>query len=378
MSKLTPLHSCHRAAAARLVDFAGWSMPLHYGSQIEEHHAVRRDAGMFDVSHMLPVDVGGPEARAFLRHVLANDVARLTEPGRALYCCLLHAEGGILDDLIVYRLADERYRLVVNAATAEKDLAWLRAQAGGHAVTIRPRRAAEARADDSLAMLAVQGPQARERFWMAFPAAHAATVALKAFSACEWAVGHSVWLIARTGYTGEDGFEIMLPAAEAPEAWKRLLAAGVRPCGLGARDTLRLEAGMNLYGQDMDESVSPWDCGLGWTVDLRDGNRYFIGREALLARRQTREFVGLVLLEPGVLRAQQKVMTPLGEGVITSGGFSPTLGRSIALARLPLAVEPGSSVRVDIRGRLLVARVVKPPFVRHGQVRIDMAAPDRC
>lgn len=371
MSKKTPLHHNHLVAGARLVDFAGWQMPLHYGSQIEEHHAVRRDAGLFDVSHMLAIDIGGPQAREFLRYLLANDIARLNAPGRALYSCLLNTEGGILDDLIVYLLAADRYRVVVNAATAEKDLNWMRSQAADFAVTIRPRRAVEPRADD-LAMLAVQGPQARERFWTAFPAARAATVLLMPFSACEWQVGDSVWLIARTGYTGEDGFELTLPAGEAAEVWDRLLVAGIRPCGLGARDTLRLEAGMNLFGQDMDETVTPWDCGLGWTVDLRDEERTFIGKSALSARRQTQEFVGLVLLDAGVLRAHQKVLTERGEGLVTSGGFSPTLDKSIALARLPLGVGPGCSVKVEIRGRSLAARTVKPRFVRHGQAMIEV------
>ncbi len=362
--RLTPLHAAHRAAGAKLVDFAGWEMPLHYGSQIEEHHAVRRDAGVFDTSHMLAVDVAGAAARPFLRLALANDIDRLRAPGKALYSCLLAEDGGILDDLIVYFVATDLYRIVLNAATARSDLAWLE--------RLRPA-GAELRARHDLAMLAVQGPRAREKFWTALPELRAASEPLGAFFSAQ--AGDA--FIARTGYTGEDGFELLLPAARAPDAWQRLCAAGVRPCGLGARDTLRLEAGMNLYGQDMDASVTPFESGLAWTValganlDALGDERTFIGRKALERRPAAQRLLGLVLVERGgVLRAHQTVRTAQGEGVITSGGFSPTMNLSIALARLPSACAPGERVKAAVRDKHLTARVVQPPFARHGKVLV--------
>ncbi len=359
----TPLTAAHRRAGAKLVDFAGWEMPLHYGSQLEEHHVVRRDAGMFDTSHMLAVDLAarGDDARDLLRYALANDVAKLREPGRALYSCMLREDGGVLDDLIVYFLGDGRFRAIVNAATAGKDLAWLeklRAERAP-AVSLAPRR--------DLAIIAVQGPNARAKCWAALPETRAASEPLAPFCAAD-AAG---LFIARTGYTGEDGFELLVPAARAEAAWNALAAASVRPCGLGARDTLRLEAGMNLYGQDMDETVTPLESGLAWTVDLA-GPRDFVGKSALVAAgKPARAFLGLVALErSGVLRPHQAVRTEHGVGEITSGTFSPTMQRSIALARLPAGVALGETVRADVRGKPLAARAVKPPFVRHGKVLV--------
>ncbi|MCS6786171.1 MAG: glycine cleavage system aminomethyltransferase GcvT [Thiobacillaceae bacterium] len=358
----TPLNAQHRALKARLVDFAGWEMPLNYGSQIEEHHAVRRAAGMFDVSHMLIVDLRGEAVRPFLRRLLANDVAKLQTTGRALYGCMLHEGGGVIDDLIVYFLHEDWFRLVVNAGCAERDLAWIETQRDALApgVQIRPRR--------DLAMIAVQGPQAGPKLWQAMPGTQALTQPLKPFAAVT--VGDM--FIARTGYTGEDGFEVMLPARAAPYFWQALLEAGVQPCGLGARDTLRLEAGLNLMGQDMDERVTPYESGLAWTVDLTDPARDFIGREALLRLPRSRQLTGLILLDRGVLRTKQKVHTAHGEGEVTSGGFSPTLAASIALARLPAQVAAGDEVEVEVRQQRLKARVVKPPFVRHGQPLVQV------
>lgn len=362
MAKRTPLYDAHVAAGARMVDFAGWDMPIHYGSQIEEHHTVRRDAGMFDVSHMRAVDVGGEDAQAWLRRLLANDVVKLTLPGKALYSCLLNDQGGVIDDLIVYFFTPTRYRIVVNAGTAEKDLAWMQRRAEGWKVTVTDR--------PELAMIAVQGPNAREKFWAAFPVARSHSVMLQPFQAAEWSVDGHVWLIARTGYTGEDGFEITLPAADAPAAWQALKAVGVAPIGLGARDTLRLEAGMNLYGQDMDETTSPLESGLGWTIDLKDASRDFIGRQTLETSKPEHQFVGLVLIDRGVLRSHQNITTKQGIGETTSGSFSPTLQRSIALARVPPGVAPGDEVEVEIRDKKLKAKVVKPNFVRHGKALI--------
>jgi aminomethyltransferase len=356
MLRQTPLNSVHRAAGAKMVDFGGWDMPVSYGSQIEEHHAVRRDAGMFDVSHMLPVDLRGADVRDFLRYALANNVDKLTVPGKALYSCLLRHDGGVIDDLIVYFLREDWFRLVVNAATAEKDVAWLAALVAerSNALTITPRR--------DLAMIAVQGPNARERVWQVLPGSRAVSELLKPFVAVEF----GDYFIARTGYTGEDGFEVMLPATRAAEFWNALAAAGVRPCGLGARDTLRLEAGMNLYGQDMTETENPIESGLGWTVDMKSA-RDFVGKNAL-AKPENRQLVGLLLVDKGgVLRSHQKVHTAAGDGETTSGSFSPTLGASIGFARVPLGVNAGDRVEVEVRDKRLAARVVKPPFVRNGK-----------
>jgi aminomethyltransferase len=360
MLKKTVLNNAHRAMQARMVDFGGWDMPVNYGSQIEEHHAVRNDCGMFDVSHMCPIDVVGPDCRAFLSRLVANDVAKLQTSGKALYSAMLNETGGVIDDLIIYFLTETRFRIVVNAGTALKDLAWMQAKAAEWKmdVSITQRRDGE----NNLGIIAVQGPHARAKVWQVLPQAKAATEGLKAFFAAEV----EQYFIASTGYTGEDGFEIMLPAAEAEAMWNKLHAAGVAPCGLGARDTLRLEAGMNLYGQDMDETVSPLDAGLAWTVATKD-ERDFVGKAALLANGQQKQFLGLLLLDKGVLRGHQQVITKQGNGEITSGSFSPTLQQSIALARLPLGVAIGDEVEVDIRGKRLKAKVVKPVFARNGK-----------
>jgi len=355
--KQTPLNATHRAAGARMVDFGGWDMPVNYGSQIDEHHAVRRDAGMFDVSHMRAVDLEGSGARDFLRQALANNVDKLKDPGKALYSCLLAPDGGVLDDLIVYFLREDFFRIVVNAGTADKDIAWFRRLIAQHAPQLKltPR--------DDLAMIAVQGPSARAKVWQALPGSEAASAGLKPFVGT--AAGEL--FIARTGYTGEDGFEVMVPAVRAEATWRALAEAGVKPCGLGARDTLRLEAGMNLYGQDMDENVSPLVSGLAWTVDLAS-SRDFVGKAALLANPPAQQLTGLLLQDAGgVLRAHQKVHTAHGDGEITSGTFSPTLGKSIALARLPTGVALGDIVHVAVRDKRLAARVVKPPFARNGK-----------
>jgi aminomethyltransferase len=356
MTRKTVLNQTHRALGAKMVDFGGWDMPLHYGSQIDEHHAVRRDAGMFDVSHMTVVDLRGANTRPFLRRLLANSVDKLKVPGKALYSCMLNEHGGVIDDLIVYYLAEDFFRVVVNAATRDKDLAWLERQAKAFDVVVSERA--------DLAMIAVQGPNARAKVQSLLgPALRERAAKIGKFVAAE---GDGLF-IARTGYTGEDGYEIIVPETQAVELWNRLLAAGVKPAGLGARDTLRLEAGMNLYGQDMDENVTPWEAGLAWTVALDDG-RDFIGRAALERQRADgvrREMVGLVMDEKGVLRHGQRVITPVGDGEVLSGTFSPTLGKAIAFARVPTGA--GARVAVDIRGREVPVRVVKYPFVRDGK-----------
>lgn len=356
MGQRTPLYDLHVALGAKLVDFGGWDMPLHYGSQVEEHHQVRQDCGVFDVSHMTVVDVAGAEAQAFLRRLLANDVARLEAPGKALYSAMLNEAGGIIDDLIVYRSA-AGYRLVVNAATHDKDLAWMRAQSEGFAVELHER--------DDLAMLAVQGPHALERCAELVTPPRASLIrTLQPFHG----QAEGDWFIARTGYTGEDGLEILLPADEAPGLLNDLVGAGIAPVGLGARDTLRLEAGMNLYGHDMDETISPLAAGMGWTIAWEPASRDFIGRAALEAERAAgpaMKQVGLVLESRGVLREGMTVTVDGATGVITSGTFSPTLKLSIAIARVPAAT--GDVATVDLRGVATPVRVVKLPFVRNGK-----------
>ncbi len=363
MGLRTPLYQHHVDAGARMVDFGGWDMPLHYGSQVEEHHAVRQDAGAFDVSHMTIVDITGAGCRAFLQRLLANDIAKLKTRGKALYSCMLNHDGGVVDDLITYYLSDTHYRMVVNAATRAQDLAWIGEQAGGFEVSVTEQA--------EPAMIAVQGPRARERAAGLLSTAGAeAALALKPFNA----LAVDDLFIARTGYTGEDGWEIVIPPARAGEFWDGLVSAGVRPCGLGARDTLRLEAGMNLYGTDMDQTRTPLESGLAWTVAWEPAERDFIGRAALEQQRSAghvARFCGLLLEGRGVLRNHQRVVVDgLGDGEITSGGFSPTLGRSIAMARLPAGDY--DRAQVDVRGKLLDVRIVTPPFVRNGKACIEL------
>jgi len=366
MTQKTILNDTHRALGAKMVDFGGWDMPIHYGSQIDEHHLVRQDAGMFDVSHMTVVDLRGAKVRDFLRELVANSVDKLQKPGKALYTCMLNEQGGVIDDLIVYFRDEEFFRLVVNAATRDKDLAWITRQAKAFdvAVTERPE----------FGMVAVQGPNARDKVLGLLRAEDRAAIGkLGKFAAGEAKTVDGVDVfVARTGYTGEDGFEIIVPEAQTVAFWNALLAAGVKPAGLGARDTLRLEAGMNLYGQDMDETVSPYEAALAWTVALDEG-RDFTGRSVLEAQKANgvpRQMIALVMDEKGVLRHGQKVLTANGEGEILSGTFSPTLGKAIAFARVPAGDIPlgaEGNVRVDIRGKEVPVRVVKFPFVRDGK-----------
>ena len=340
-----------------MVDFTGWEMPVSYGSQIDEHHAVRSASGMFDVSHMTVVDIRGPETREFVRYLLANDIGKLKTPGRALYSCMLTDEGGVVDDLIAYYMEDEWFRLVVNATTRDKGLAWLERHGADFSISVTEHH--------EMAMIAVQGPEARAKVNSLFDEAAAAEFAALAPFSCTIEGGY---FVARTGYTGEDGYEILMFARQAEPFWNRLAEAGVTPCGLGARDTLRLEAGLNLYGQDMDEDVTPLESALGWTVAMKD-DRDFIGRKALEQQKErgiTARLVGLVLEERGVLRPGQKVLSEAGEGITTSGSFSPTLQKAIAFARIP--VGGGQNCEVEIRGKRLSARIVRPPFVRNGEV----------
>lgn len=372
MGLRTALFEKHVKAGARIVDFGGWDMPIQYDSLINEHHAVRQHAGVFDVSHMTIVDVTGADDKKWLRFLLANDVARLKENGHALYSGMLTEQAGVIDDLIVYRMA-WGFRLVVNCATREKDLAWMNKQLKGFDAQLTER--------PELAILAVQGPAAINIVMDLLNrkgglSAAAQVGSLKNFSGAEL----GSWFIARTGYTGENGVEIMLPNTEAPGIWDDLLAAGVKPIGLGARDTLRLEAGMNLYGHDMDESVSPLSANMAWTIAWEPADRDFIGRSALQHQREAQQrgelptLSGLVMEERGVLREGLRVQCTfadgaVSDGVITSGTFSPTLKHGIALARIPSNPKNAALTQceVDIRGKLIPVRLVKPGFVRLGK-----------
>ena len=359
MGNKTALFAEHEAAGGKMVDFGGWDMPINYGSQVEEHHKVRREAGMFDVSHMTIVDVQGAGAKDFLRYLLANDVEKISSvTGKAMYTGMLNEQGGVIDDLIVYNM-DGWYRTVVNCATREKDLAWMTEQAKGFEVELSER--------PELSMLAVQGPEAIAKVAEVLGGIKAEVVnSLSVFQGLEV----DGWFLARTGYTGEDGLEIMVPEAVIVQFWKDLLAVGVAPCGLGARDTLRLEAGMNLYGSDMDDTILPMAANMSWTIAWAPEERDFIGRKALEAAKAEgvkEKLVGLVMEQKGVLRAHQKVVVPGVDatGEITSGTFSPTLGYSIAMARVPK--EIGDTCFVEMRNKQVEVKVIKPSFVRNGK-----------
>lgn len=356
-NKRTPLYNCHVEMKGKIVDFSGWDMPIHYGSQLNEHHQVRKDAGMFDVSHMTILDITGPESKQFLQKLFSNDVARLKLSGKALYSCMLNESGGVIDDLITYYMNDDYYRTVVNAATRDKDINWIESQSKSFNVTVTER--------DDLAMIAVQGPNARKIAASLLPEGiRESSLELKPFFALE----HGDYFIARTGYTGEDGFEIMLPNNDAADLWNALNKAGIAPIGLGARDTLRLEAGMNLYGTDMDETISPLECGLDWTIAWEPADRDFIGRSSIEEKKKTNQtrFVGIVLESRGVIRNHQKVFVDgIEAGEVTSGTFSPTLGKAIAMARIPKS--SATNCAVEIRGKQVPAKIVKPVFARNGK-----------
>lgn len=367
MGKRTPFYDEHLKSGAKIVDFAGWEMPLHYGSQIKEHVAVREHVGMFDVSHMGIVDLHGAHAYQYLRTLVANNIDKLVS-GKALYTCMLNEKGGVIDDLIIYKIADDFFRVVINAGTREKDIAWMQQKAMPYNVELMER--------NDLVMLALQGRDAKDKIANILTKNQIETVQnLKPFRFIQLEVDKPLF-IARTGYTGEDGFELIFPSSEAKHIWQTLIHAGVTPCGLGARDTLRLEAGLNLYGNDMDETVTPLESNLAWTVTMEPKDRSFIGRGAI--ERQATEgvkqrLVGLVLEGPGIMRQHQKVFLTNnedGEGEVTSGGYSPTLEKSIALARVP-AGKNHEECYVEIRNKRIKARIIKPPFVRNGKSCFD-------
>ena len=354
----TPLYQDHIDAGAKMVDFHGWSLPLHYGSQLQEHKEVRAHAGLFDVSHMTIIDVLGAGGRQFLRLLLANDIDQLQHVGRAQYGCMCNQYGGILDDLIVYQRAPDNYRLILNAATKTKDLAWIRQHIQGYAADLQERT--------DLAMIAVQGPQAIiKTLEILTPLQADAISTIQPFESVE----RDQLFIARTGYTGEDGLEIVAPPDYIRHIWKALLQAGVPPCGLAARDTLRIEAGLLLYGQDMDETTTPLESALNWTIAWEPQDRDFIGRGALIAQKQgglEQKLVGLSLSDKVIMRSGQKVLIEgLPNGIITSGAFSPILNQSIAFARVPY--ETSGEVKVEIRDKYYPAQLSKLRFIQKGK-----------
>jgi aminomethyltransferase len=358
----TPLYAEHIALGARMVPFAGWEMPLQFAGIVGEHHAVRRRAGLFDISHMGRLTVEGPDAATFLRSLCTYDVTSIGV-GEGHYVLVCRADGGILDDVYVFRPASERLLVVVNAANAPRIGEWARARLpGGSRATLTDRQA-------ETAMLALQGPEAPSHLEALAPGVASGLAARRC---TEVEIGGSRAFISRTGYTGEDGFEIVVPAADGLALWRRLLERGVQPCGLGARDTLRLEAALALYGNDIDESINPFEAGLGWTVTLDDGGD-FVGRKALVRMQEAgvdRQLVCLKALERGVMRAGCSLLhggRPVGR--LTSGGFSPTLGVSIGLGYLPAdPAAAGTELQVDVRGKPLRAQVVPRPFYKRGKV----------
>ena len=345
----TPLFDRHERAGAKLVPFAGWEMPIQSEGIRVEHTGVRTAAGVFDVSHMGEIETSGPQAQEFLQGILSNDVTRIAERG-AQYSVLCREDGGVLDDLFTYRLGPDRFLTVTNASNHEKDLAWFDGQAADFDVEVR-----DAHAD--WAMLAVQGPEARpalERLAEGELPARMRTAELELVGARA--------LVCGTGYTGEDGCELMLAPEAAGPVWDALLAEGVRPAGLGARDTLRLEVCFHLYGNDLDEDHNPIEAGLGWCCKLDTG---FIGSEALREQQPTRTLVPFAFTGPGIPRQDNPIHTEQGEGVVTSGSLSPCLDTGIGMGYVPLAAsEPGTSIQVDVRGKVREAEVRTKPLYR--------------
>ena len=366
----TSLFSEHIALGARMVPFAGWEMPLQFAGIVEEHHAVRRRAGLFDISHMGRLTAQGPDAAAFLRSVCTYDVTRIAV-GEGHYALVCREDGGILDDIYVFRPGEERFLVVVNAANAKRIGEWARGRLSrGLRATLSDRQV-------ETAMLALQGPESPSHLEALLPGV---ARGLAARHCTEAEVEDSLAFISRTGYTGEDGFELVVPATDGAALWRRLLERGVQPCGLGARDSLRLEAALALYGNDIDESTNPFEAGLGWTVtfddgaDLPTGQAGFVGREALLRIQQagvSRALACLKALERGVMRAGCPLLNdgrPVGR--LTSGGFSPTLGVSIGLGYLPPELAAaGTELEVDVRGKPLRAQVVPRPFYKRDRGR---------
>ncbi len=356
--KRTPLYESHREAGGKMVDFAGWEMPVQYAGVIEEHRAVRTAAGLFDVSHMGEVRVRGAGAEAFLQRLTPNDVSKLA-PGRAHYSGLLTERGTYVDDLLIYRLAADDFLVVVNASNAERDFEWISSRVEGDVEVVNQ--------SDQYALLALQGPKA---VGILASLTETDLSAIKYYGFAQGKVDGVPALLSRTGYTGEDGFELYLSPEDAPAIWRRLLAAGVVPAGLGARDTLRLEAAMALYGHEIDETTTPFEAGLGWVVKLEKGD--FLGRDALAAQKAQgipRKLVGFEVQGRGIARQGHGVVSNGGNvgaiGAVTSGTWSPTFEKALGMAYVPPDLAaPGTALAIDVRGKALPAAVVELPFYK--------------
>ena len=341
-----------------MVDFHGWSMPINYGSQINEHNSVRENCGIFDVSHMTILDFKGDDAETFVRKLISNDIKKLTEPYAGLYSAMVNEQGGVIDDLIAYKM-ENGYRLVVNCATRGEDLKWISSKSLNFKVEMTER--------DDLSMIAVQGPRSLD----VLSSCPAPIVrALESKKRQQGVYGNNMFAT-KTGYTGEIGFEVILPHEQAVNLWQNAIDAGAVPVGLGARDTLRLEAGMNLYGFEMDESITPFECNMSWTVDFSDTDRDFYGKKALeniLKEENYNELVGIMLDERTILRQGQKLWFNENkdlDGIVTSGTYSPTLKKPIALARIPKADL--KSCFTEVRDKKVFAKIGSPKFIKEGK-----------
>jgi aminomethyltransferase len=352
----TALHEVHIESGGCMREQDGWALPAHYGTPLEEHRAVRSAAGMFDLSHLLALDVCGAGATAWLRHLLANDVAQLGTPGSAMHSCMLDEHGGVLDEFVVFRISSHEYRIIVHAARVERVVEWMRSRIAstGANLTLGTRK--------DLAMIGIEGPETLSRAMRAIPELNTATGIPSPFAA----VRLSDLFIARAGFTGEEALAIALPDGRTEGVWRALLDAGVRPCGHEVRDTLRIEAGLPLYGQDIDASLTPFDVGLRRSANLDDPERHFIGRTALEMRPPRWRLMGLVADAESALRPGLRVRTPYGEGTTTSCTFSPAMKCQIALVRLPRTAVPDETAIVETSPGRVMARVVGLPFVRSG------------
>ncbi|MDA9659660.1 glycine cleavage system aminomethyltransferase GcvT [Pseudomonadota bacterium] len=352
----TPLHNAHIQLGAKMVNFSNWEMPISYSSLIKEHNAVRNAAGIFDVSHMSVFDFDGGNQIAFFKKIFANDIKKIYKDNKAIYGALLNEEGGILDDLIIYH-ANNKFRLVSNCSTREQNKQWLEKHAVEFGVKVMER--------SDMGILAIQGPNALKKI-LEIKEIDAQVNTLQSFG-CMF---EGDKLYARTGYTGEDGLELIVPTQDINNLWDQALEMGCIPVGLGARDTLRLEAGLNLYGNDMTINNHPYESNLGWTIDMSDKHRKFIGKDALLSIDQSKsqKIVGIILLDKGVLRSGYEITHEQGKGVVLSGSYSPTLQSSIGLARVDQGYKENG--KVMIRNKVLNIDFVSPRFLGQGKISL--------
>ena len=350
----TPLNKSHIELGAKMVNFSNWEMPISYSSLIEEHNAVRNTVGIFDVSHMSVFDFDGDNQVAFFEKIFANDIKKIYKDNKAIYGALLNEEGGILDDLIIYH-ANNKFRLVSNCSTREQNRQWFEKHAVEFGVKVMER--------SDMGILAIQGPDALNKI-LKIKEIDTQVNTLQSFG-CMF---EGDKLYARTGYTGEDGLELIVPTKDINHLWDQALELGCTPIGLGARDTLRLEAGLNLYGNDMTINNHPYESNMGWTIDMSDENREFIGKDALLSIDQSKsqKIVGIILQDKGILRSGYEITHEQGKGVVLSGSYSPTLQSSIGLARVDQGYKENG--KVMIRNKLLNIDFVSPRFLGQGKI----------